>query len=81
MLKQRIVKERHMTLPITIAFLALWSFCMYRYGGSLLFPPASLGVVWTVTLFTIWLCGDLYFPLTATANASGCCRTHCGSSR
>jgi oligosaccharide repeat unit polymerase len=58
-----------MTLPITIALLALWSFCMIRFGGSVLFPPASLGVVWTVTLFTIWLCGDLYFPLTATANA------------
>lgn len=57
-----------MTLPITIAFLALWSFCMYRYGGSLLFPPASLSVVWTITLFTILLCGNLYFPLTATAN-------------
>jgi len=41
---------------------------MCRYGRSVLFPPASLGIVWTITLFTIWLCGDVYFPLTTTAN-------------
>jgi len=41
---------------------------MYRYGRSVLFPPASLGIVWTMTLCAIWLCGDLYFPLTTTAN-------------
>jgi oligosaccharide repeat unit polymerase len=41
---------------------------MYRYGRSVLFPPACLGIVWTMTLFAIWLCGDLYFPLTTTAN-------------
>ncbi len=41
---------------------------MYRYGRSVLFPPASLGIVWTLTLFTIWLCGDIYFPLTNAAN-------------
>ncbi len=41
---------------------------MYRYGRSILFPPASLGIVWTITLFAIWLCGDLYFPLTTSAN-------------
>jgi oligosaccharide repeat unit polymerase len=61
--------ERNMTLPITITLLAIWSLSMYRYGGSALFPPASMGIVWTLTLFTIWLCGDLYFPLTTTANA------------
>jgi oligosaccharide repeat unit polymerase len=58
-----------MILPITIALLAVWSLSMYRYGGSALFPPACLGIVWTVTLFTIWLCGNLYFPLTTTADA------------
>jgi oligosaccharide repeat unit polymerase len=57
-----------MTLPVTIALLALWSVAMYRYGRSVLFPPASLGIVWTITLFAIWFCGDLYFPLTTTAN-------------
>jgi oligosaccharide repeat unit polymerase len=57
-----------MTLPITVALLAVWSVAMYRYGHSILFPPASLGVVWTVTLLAIWLCGDLYFPLTAKAD-------------
>ena len=41
---------------------------MYRYGRSVLFPPASLGIVWTITLFAIWLCGDVYFPLTSMAN-------------
>ena len=41
---------------------------MYWYGRSLLFPPAALAMVWTVTMFTIWLCGDTYFPLTYTAN-------------
>jgi oligosaccharide repeat unit polymerase len=41
---------------------------MYRYGRSVLFPPASLGIVWTMTLFAIWVCGDQYFPLTTTAN-------------
>jgi oligosaccharide repeat unit polymerase len=56
------------TLPITIVLLAVWSVAMYRYGGSALFPPASLGIVWTLTLFTIWLCGSLYFPLTPTAD-------------
>ncbi len=58
-----------MTLPITIALLALCSLLMYLYGGSTLFPPASLAIVWTLTLFTIWLCGSLYFPLTSTADA------------
>ena len=57
-----------MTLPLTVALLALWSVAMFRYGRSVLFPPASLGIVWTITLFAIWLCGDLYFPLTTTAN-------------
>ena len=57
-----------MTLPLTIALLAVWSFAMYRYGRSILFPPASLAVVWTITLFAIWLCGDIYYPLTTTAN-------------
>jgi oligosaccharide repeat unit polymerase len=56
------------TLPLTIVLLALWSMAMYRYGRSVLFPPASLGIVWTITLFAVWLCGDLYFPLTARAN-------------
>ena len=32
-----------MTLPVTIALLALWSLAMYRYGRSVLFPPASVG--------------------------------------
>jgi oligosaccharide repeat unit polymerase len=41
---------------------------MYRYGRSVLFPPAALGIVWTITLFAIWLCGDLYYPLTTRAN-------------
>jgi oligosaccharide repeat unit polymerase len=56
------------TLPLTVALLAFWSVAMYRYGRSVLFPPASLGIVWTITLFAIWLYGDLYFPLTTTAN-------------
>jgi oligosaccharide repeat unit polymerase len=57
-----------MTLPVTIALLALWTVAMYRYGRSILFPPASLGTVWTVTLLAVWLCGDIYYPLTSTAN-------------
>jgi oligosaccharide repeat unit polymerase len=56
-----------MTLPITVALLAVWSVAMYRYGRSALFPPATLAIVWTITLFALWLCGDLYFPLTAEA--------------
>jgi oligosaccharide repeat unit polymerase len=58
-----------MNLPLTIAILAIWSFLMFRYGRSALFPPASLAIVWTLTLFAIYACGDLYFPLTVTANA------------
>jgi oligosaccharide repeat unit polymerase len=57
-----------MTLPVTIALLALWSLAMYRYGRSILFPPASLGTVWTLTLLAIWLSGDIYYPLTTTAD-------------
>jgi oligosaccharide repeat unit polymerase len=57
-----------MTLPPTIALLALWSLAMHRYGRSILFPPASLGIVWTVTLLGVWLCGDIYYPLTTKAN-------------
>jgi oligosaccharide repeat unit polymerase len=57
-----------MTLPITIALLAVWSLAMHRYGRSVLFPPAALALIWTITLFAIWLCGDIYFPLTTTAN-------------
>jgi oligosaccharide repeat unit polymerase len=55
-------------LPVTVALLALWSLAMHRYGRSVLFPPACLAIVWTITLFAIWLCGDLYFPLTTRAN-------------
>jgi oligosaccharide repeat unit polymerase len=57
-----------MTLPVTIALLALWSLAMYRYGRSILFPPASLGTVWTLTLLAIWLSGDIYYPLTTRAD-------------
>jgi oligosaccharide repeat unit polymerase len=57
-----------MTLPPAIALLALWSLVMHRYGRSLLFPPACLSIIWTLTLLAIWLCGDLYYPLTATAD-------------
>src|SRR5271170_3333081 len=57
-----------MTLPFTIVLLALWSLAMYRFGRSVLFPPASLGIVWTITLLAVWLCGDIYFPLTTKAN-------------
>ncbi len=57
-----------MTLPLTVMLLALWSAAMYRYGHSVLFPPASLGIVWTITLFVIWACGDRYFPLTTRAD-------------
>ncbi len=56
-----------MTLPVTIALLAVWSLAMVRYGRSILFPPALLGIVWTITLFAIWLCGNMYYPLTITA--------------
>ena len=57
-----------MTLPLTIALLTLLTLAMYRYGHSLLFPPAALSTVWTLTLLTVWLCEDLYFPLTPKAN-------------
>ena len=57
-----------MTLPVTIALLALWSMAMCRYGRSILFPPASLGTVWTLTLLAVWLSGDIYYPLTSTAD-------------
>ena len=40
---------------------------MVRYGRSVLFPPASLAIVWTMTLLAVWLCGDLYFPLAPKA--------------
>lgn len=61
-------REYNMTLPPTVALLALWSVAMYRYGRSVLFPPASLAIVWTITLFAIWLCGDTFYPLTHTAD-------------
>src|SRR5947209_2677640 len=57
-----------MTLPLTIVLLVLWSVAMVRYGRSVLFPPASLAIVWTVTLLAIWICGDTYYPLTNVAN-------------
>jgi oligosaccharide repeat unit polymerase len=57
-----------MTLPLTIVLLALWSVAMVRYGRSVLFPPSSLAIVWTITLLAIWMCGDTYYPLTNTAN-------------
>lgn len=41
---------------------------MVRYGKSILFPPAALAVVWTVTLLAIKLCGTLYYPLTGKAD-------------
>src|SRR5271170_7113245 len=61
-------KEHQMTLPLTIVLLALWSAAMVRYGRSVLFPPASLAIVWAITLLGIWVCGDIYYPLTNTAH-------------
>jgi oligosaccharide repeat unit polymerase len=60
--------DRRMTLPLTVVLLGLWSIAMLRYGHSPLFPSALLSLVWTVTLLTIWLCGDTYFPLASTTN-------------
>jgi oligosaccharide repeat unit polymerase len=57
-----------MSLPVVVGLLGLWSMVTYRYGRSALFPPALLSIVWLLTLLTIWLCGDLYFPLGATTN-------------
>ena len=57
-----------MNLPLTILLLACCSAVMVRYGKSILFPPASLALVWTVTMLAIWLCGDLYYPLTEKAD-------------
>ena len=57
-----------MTLPLTVALLALWGLAMYRYGRSVLFPPAALAIIWAITLFAVWLSGDIYFPLTITAS-------------
>jgi oligosaccharide repeat unit polymerase len=57
-----------MTLSLTIILLAAWSAAMVRYGQSILFPPAALASIWTVTLAAIWLCGDLYYPLTLAAH-------------
>src|ERR1700761_1261492 len=64
----RSLRECPMSLPVVVAILGLWGALMYRYGRSVLFPPALLSFVWTITLFAIWLCGDIYFPLTNTAN-------------
>src|ERR1700761_8257086 len=58
-----------MSLPLTILLLACWSAVMLHYGRSVLFPPASLTLVWTATLLAIWLCGDFYYPLTRKAHA------------
>ena len=66
--KRQYAGEHYMTLPPTIVLLALWSVAMVRFGRSILFPPASLAVVWTVTLLAIWLCGGIYYPLTTTAS-------------
>ena len=44
-------------LPITVALLALWSLAMCRYGRSVLFPPATLAIIWTITLFALCLGG------------------------
>ncbi|HTZ60739.1 MAG TPA: O-antigen polymerase [Acidobacteriaceae bacterium] len=57
-----------MTVPVTVLLVGLWSLAMLRYGRSVLFPPALLAIVWTTTLTAILLCGDVYFPLTNTAN-------------
>ncbi|HEX6773615.1 MAG TPA: O-antigen polymerase [Acidobacteriaceae bacterium] len=40
---------------------------MYRYARSMLFPPAMIAAVWAITIATIWMTGDLYFPLTNRA--------------
>jgi oligosaccharide repeat unit polymerase len=53
---------------IIIVLLGLWSIAMLRYGHSALFPSALLSIVWTVTLFAIWLCGDIYYPLSSITN-------------
>jgi oligosaccharide repeat unit polymerase len=57
-----------MTLTVTVTLLGIWSLLMLCYGRSMLFPPALLAVVWTATMLAILLCGNLYFPLTRTAN-------------
>jgi oligosaccharide repeat unit polymerase len=57
-----------MIRALMVALLGMWSVFMLRYGRSALFPPALLSIVWTLTLLAILLCGDFYFPLTATTN-------------
>jgi oligosaccharide repeat unit polymerase len=56
-----------MTSLLILAAFGLWSAAMLHYGRSALFPPALLSIVWTATLLALWLCGDLYFPVTLTA--------------
>lgn len=52
-----------MTLSIAVILLAGWGVLMYRYGRSILFPPALLTLVWAATFFGLLVCGDMYYPI------------------
>jgi oligosaccharide repeat unit polymerase len=52
-----------MSLTMAILVLSGWGFFMYRYGRSILFPPALLTFVWAVTLLVLLLCGGMYYPI------------------
>lgn len=53
-----------MSLTMVIALLSVWGVFMHRYGRSILFPPALLTLVWGATFLVLFLCGDMYYPIT-----------------
>src|ERR1700748_1689537 len=53
-----------MSLSMAILLLSLWGVFMWRYGRSILFPPALLTLVWAATFLVLFLCGDMYYPIT-----------------
>jgi oligosaccharide repeat unit polymerase len=52
-----------MSLLLSVIVLSGWLILMYRYGRTILFPPAVLTLVWAATLLGLFLCGDMYYPV------------------
>src|ERR1700745_758774 len=53
-----------MSLSMAILLLSVWGVFMWRYGRSILFPPALLTLVWAATFLVLFLCGAMSYTIT-----------------
>lgn len=55
-----------MATLIGALLLALLAVVNYRFGRSLLWPPTLHAGLWSAALFILFLCGDMFYDISAT---------------